>query len=233
MEDDKTPETVNVPEPNAPSETPPDTLEDIAREFSVEDQANQFNAQPQPALAPNAPARPAVHAVPDPVTDPEGYRAYMADQANASDQISNLLGTIAQRLEKFETSQLQQKVEADLKAAVSKVNESLKVDPMLAEIALEKMYRTDANFKKIWDNRERNPQAYQKALGVIAQKLAPTFAVRQDPQLTENQRAAQASTRTLASHKQGDYDPRHKALYEPESQAEFDQAWEAFKKGLG
>ena len=233
MEENTTTETDKVPETQQSTETPPETLENIAKEFSVEDQANQFNAQPQAQAAPVAPARPNVASAPDPITDPDGYRSYMAAQASASEQIANLLGTVHQRLEKFERSQMQQKVEADLKFAVSKVNEKLKVDPLLAEIALEKMYRTDENFKRIWDHRDKNPQAYQKALDVIAHKLAPTFAVRQDPQLTENQRAAQASTRTMATNKQVDYDPRHKGLYEPESQADFDAAWAAIKRGLG
>jgi hypothetical protein len=228
MEENQEPATDKAPE-NTPAETtPPESLENIAKEFSVEDQVNQFTAQP---AAPQPPAQ--APSIPDPIIDADGYRAYMARQAGATEQLTNLIGTISQRIDNFERGQQQQRIEADLKLAVSKVNEVLKVDPLLAEIALEKMYRTDANFQKIWDNRAKNPGAYEKALGLVAQKLAPTFAVRQDPQLTENQRAAQASTKTMASTAKHDFDPRFKPLYEPESQAEFDQAWDAFKRGLG
>lgn len=213
------------------TQTSEPSLEDIAKEFGVEDQANRFTAEPPKTQQTQQVAAAPLQA-PDPVTDPEAYRNFMGQQATIAQQVQQGLSTIAERITNFERAQVQQKVNADLKAAVAKVNETLKVDPMMAEIALEKMYRTDASFQKIWDHRDRNPAAFDKALGLIANKLAPMFAVKQDPQLTENRRAAQASTRTNASTAKQDYDPSLKRLYEPDSQADFDMAWERMKRGL-
>jgi hypothetical protein len=127
---------------------------------------------------------------------------------------------------------MQSKVDADVARAVSKVNEKLKIDPLSAEIALEKVYRTDASFKRIWDNRDKNPQAFDKALGIVAQKLSSTFAVRQDPQLTENQRAATQSQRTMAATTKSDVPPGQEGLYS-DNPVEFERAWESFKRGMG
>lgn len=165
--------------------------------------------------------------------DPEGYKRFVAQQSLMSSQLQTSLSTLNQRLEAFERQQVQAKVDADIQRAVTKVNEKLKVDPMLCEIALDKMYRTDANFKRIWDNREKNPAAFEKALDIVSQKLSPMFQVRQDPQLTENQRAAQASQRTMASTQKSDVPSGQEALYNASNAADFDKAWEAFKRGMG
>ena len=229
----------------APSTTPAETatpaapaasLEQIASEFTVDDHAANFSARPQPSAPPQPSYQPPPQSVapiiPDPITDQDGYRRYMTQQALVQGELHGTLRTMQQRIEVFERRDQEAEVRADIKQAVSKVNEKLKVDPMMAEVALEVMYREDVNFQRIWDNRHKNPAAYQRALGVVADKLAPKFAVRQDPQLTENQRAAQTSQRTMASTAKQDYDPRMKGLYEPESQGEFEQAWEAFKHGM-
>lgn len=247
MENDTPTEPSKKPDESqaAPEATPP-SLEQIASEFPVDEQATQFQANTQPAAKPlyepttptqvppvtDQQAQQYAPTIPDPVLDAEGYRRYMHSQSVLASQIQGSLRTMEQRLANFEQTQQQSKVDADVNQAVLKVNEKLKVDPMLAEIALEKMYRSDASFAKIWDNRAKNPQAFEKALGIVADKLAPMFQVRQDPQLTENQRAAQASQRSMASTPTKEYDPRLKGLYEPESQGEFDQAWEAFKRGM-
>lgn len=215
-------------EPAAP-ETPSPSLEQIASEFSVDDQATNFTAQPP---APSAPPLAPPPVVPDPITDGDAYRQYMAYQASVSDRLQGTLQAVNQRLESFERQQQQVKIDADITHAVTKVNEKLKADPELVEAMLNVQYQKDAAFKKIWNNRDKNPAAFERALSVIADKLAPRFQVRQDPQLTENQRAAKASTKTIASTAKSDYDPRYKGLYEPESQGEFEQAWEAMKRGM-
>lgn len=229
----------NTPAETAVSNDATPSLEQIASEFSVDDHATAFNATPTVSPAPS-PTQSFVQpfqqqqapSIPDPIVDQEGYRRYMQQQQAVQVQAISSLQTLEHRLAAYERSQQEAKVSADIESAVAKVNDKLKTDPLMAELALEKLYRTDKDFKRIWDNRAKNPQAFDKALGVVAQKLAPHFAVRQDPQLTENQRAAKLSQHSMASTAKQSFDPKHKGLYDPDNQAEFDNAWEAFKRGM-
>jgi hypothetical protein len=234
--------TSQAPSEPAASTTPTESLEQIAREINVDDQAANFQATPpsMPTAPMNYGYQPQASApmnfqptIPDPVVDAEGYRAYMLQQTSVQGQLRGSLQSLEQRLARYEEHVAQERVRTEINKAVSTVNEKLKVDPLMAEVALEVMHREDPNFARIWDNRQKNPKALERALAVVADKLAPRFSMRQDPQLIENQRAMTTSQRTMASTHRADFDPRYRALYEPESQADFDQAWESFKRGMG
>ncbi len=219
---DQTPVQSNAPAENTAAPQP--SLEDISKEFSVEEQTRSFTAQPQPP-------QPVYHApppqVPDPVINPDAFLQYAWQQNPAVPQLTNQLQQVSAKLQAFEHQQAQAKLEADVNRAVSKVNEKLKVDPLLAEAALEAEYRRNPTFKHIWDNRDRNPAAFDRALEVMGNQLSTRFAVRTDPQLLENQRAAVSSQRTMATNPQSN--PAMDALKMP--QGEFEAWWEAQKRG--
>lgn len=198
--------TNESPEPvEAPSEAPAPSLDDIASEFNVEKEASNFQAQP----APQAPAyqdqnqyqpqENQFNQIPDPNYDPDGWNRFMQQQAYAQNNVVNDLNGIKNEIETYKQQMAQQKIEADLGKAVSHVNEKLNVDPKMAEVALEIEYRENPSFKKIWDNRDMNPAAFNKALDVIANKWTGKFATRADSQLAENVRAAKTSQQTMAS----------------------------------
>lgn len=196
-------------------ETP--TLETIAKELSIEEQAKQFTSSVQPQ-----PYQPPQFQVPDPVTNPEGYTRFMAMQGQTVSGIETTLKSLNEKVSTWEQRQAEQKINQDVDRAVAKVNERLKVEPLLAEIALEKMYRSDVNFKRIWDNRERNPQALEKALDVVGQKMQTMFNVRQDPQIAENLRAAQSSQRNMSTTKVSTPNEDWSGL----SDADFQRKWQ-------
>jgi hypothetical protein len=214
----------NAPVPSeAPTpSTPTPTLDDIAREFPIEEQARNFTAQPnyapQPVIQP-----PAFHA-PDPVTDPEGHKAFVHSQIMKNQQIESYIRDVGSKVSQWEQKMAQERLNADVDRAVARVNGKLKVDPQLAEAALEVEYKRNPTFQRIWDNRDKNPQAFQKALDVLSDKLAPMFQVRQDPQLAENVRAAQSSQRTMAT-------TTHVKNEAPEDPREFAQWWERQRRG--
>ncbi len=222
----------NAVQSNAPAEnvnTPQPSLEDLSKEFSVEEQTRSFTAQPQPSYQPQyQPYAPPVPQVPDPVLNPDAYAQYVWQQNPLVSQMGKTVQDMTAKLQAFEQSQAQAKLEADINRAVSTVNQKLNVDPMLAEAALEAEYRRNPTFKHIWDNRDRNPDAFNKALEVVANKLSPLFAVRTDPQLLENQRAATSSQRTMATAPQSN--PAMEAL--KMGQADFESWWEATKRGF-
>lgn len=215
---------------NTPAETtaaPQPSLEDISKEFSVEEQTRSFTAQPQPSYTPQPAYQPAPQ-IPDPVLNPDAYAQYVWQQNPLVSQLGNTVQEVTAKLQAFEQQQTQAKLEADVNRAVTKVNEKLKVDPMLAEAALEAEYRRNPTFKHIWDNRDRNPAAFDRALDVISNTLASRFAVRTDPQLLENQRAALSSQRTMATSPQSSQ--AMDALKMP--QGEFESWWESTKRGM-
>lgn len=209
------------------AETP--TLESIAKELSVEEQAQQFtSAVPQYQPQYQQPAQQPAFRAPDPITDPEGYNRFLMQQTQSMTTIESALKSITDKVQTWERTTQEQRINQDVDKAVAKVNEKLKVDPMLAEIALEKMYRTDANFKRIWDNRERNPQAYERALDVVADKLVPMFQTRQDPKIAGDIRAAKTSQQSMATTRQTGVNEGV-----PNDPAEFKRYWEALVNNRG
>ena len=196
--------------------TPSPTLEEIAREIPVEEQAKSFTAQPQPQSQP--PAQPYI---PDPVVDSEGYKRYVAQEMQARSSLETTLKTVSERLSNFEQTIEKQRLDADVDRAVKTVNGKVKMDPDFVEAALEVEYRKNPSFKHIWDNRQKNPAAFEKALNVVADKMAGKFQVRQDPQIAENVRAAQSSQRNMATTKQQTQNDEWANL----SPAEFEAKW--------
>lgn len=209
------------------NEAPAPSLDEIANEFSVEEQANQFQAQPtQSAPAPQyEPQNQGLGEIPDPTYDPDGYTRFMQQQAAQQQQTNQLLNEIASKVSGYEEQMARQKVEADLNNAVTTVNEKLGIDPALAEAVLETEYRKNPAFQKIWDNRSKNPKAFKQALGLIGDKYAGQFASKFNDQLVENVRAAKSSQQTLASS------PKEDGLSEwaDLSPAEFERKWRITK----
>ena len=212
-----------APEAQAP------TLESIAKELSVEEQAQQFtSAVPQYQPPYQQPVQQPAFRAPDPITDPEGYNRFMVQQMQSVTALGSTIKQMVDKVQTWERTTQEQRINQDVDKAVTRVNEKLKVDPMLAEIALEKMYRTDANFKRIWDNRERNPQAYERALDVVADKLVPMFQTRQDPKIAGDIRAAKTSQQSMATTRQTGVNEGV-----PSDPAEFKRYWESLVNNRG
>lgn len=197
-------------------EAPAPTLEDISKEFSVEEQVNSFQAQPEPQAQPQGNQG----FIPDPISNPEDYTRYSQQQAQSIDRMNSTLEQLAGKVNEYESKIVQQQVEADVTRAVAKVNEKLGVDEKLAEIALRMEYEKNPDFQKIWDNRGRNPKAFDKALDVVANEYSNVFAVKQDPQLTENQLAAKKSLQTMNKSP-----VRKDESWDNLTDAEFEQKW--------
>lgn len=171
-------------------------LDAVYKEFGIEEQAASFQPQsPAPAPAPQAPTP--GFKVPDPF-DPN-FSAYQAQLAQG---VSTLHQALSQTRNEFNSLQKQlqsQKVEADIKKAVGVISENAKLDPDIAEVALEQKARKDPRFLQVWNNRDKNPKAFEAALKAVGAEFAQRFTVRQDPQLVENQRAVAASRQAMAT----------------------------------
>ena len=84
------------------------TLEDVAKKYNVEDQIKSFTAQPA------QPSQPTVQkqytpppAIPDPITDPEGWRNY---QATHNQQLNGTLNELMQTVVEMRRSAEQERL---------------------------------------------------------------------------------------------------------------------------
>ena len=221
----------NVVTEQAQEAAPTQTLEEVYKQFNVDDAAQQFTAQPvqntppqntQPAYQP--PYQPSI---PDPISDPDGHRQYMLASQQQNSALGQTISQLTGKLSQMEKERQQQQIDVDIGKAVAKVNSKVKADPLMVELALEKKAREDGRFMKIWDNRYKNPKAWDAALEAVTNELQGKLTVRTDPQLTENQRALKASQRGMAtsnSSKDNGWDNL--------SDSEFDQKWREAKNSF-
>lgn len=215
---EETSETVEATE--SVEQAPAPSLDEIAKEFSVEEQVSQFHAQPGQSNESQT-------FIPDPISDPDQYNQYVRQQSSTIDNVSKSVKELSEKLSAHENRMIQQQVEADLNRAVATVNKKLGVENEMAEIALRMEYEKNPSFQKIWDNRSKNPEAFDKALNAVADKYAQKFAVKQDPQLTENQMAAKKSLQTM--NKSPSEDPNSK--WENMDPGEFEREWDRMRRG--
>lgn len=217
----------------APASTEPQTLQEVYKQFNVEETAREFQpaspTAPQPNQAqptmPPAPLQSAMQ-IPDPVLDPQGHRAWVSQYAQESQSLRTALQQVAGKLSNMERARAVEREEADIKRAVDAVNGGLdnKLDPDVVEIALGVKARKDPNFMRLWQAREQKPQALNAALKVIAKELGTKYAMRSDPQVTENVRALKEATSGKATPDKTAPNSMQEALAKATG-AEFDRLW--------
>lgn len=180
------------------------TLDSVYKEFNVDDMAANFRpSQPQQNMQQqdtrqaqnSAPAD-----VPDPLLDANGFKAYQSRQAQIAqkhgDVLSQLTGTVAQ----MRAAEIRQNEERDIGAAVQKVKDAgFEADNDFIEIALGQKAKQDPRFLAVFNNRGKNPAAWNKALTAVANEMKGKFAFRTDENLASNVRAAKNSTQTTQS----------------------------------
>lgn len=181
-----------------------ESLEDVYKTFKVDEMANEFQAKPtkQEARQEPQPQREETISVPDPVLDSAGYKAFMERTFRDSVNTKQALHKLESQLKERERAAFQEREEADIRKAVSKVNGHLgeaKLPDDFVEVALGVEAKKDPRFLTIWSNREKNPQAFDAAVKAFAGKLGKAYALRADPQIAENQRALREATSTKAT----------------------------------
>jgi hypothetical protein len=180
-------------------------LETVYKTYKVDEMAQEFSAKPQPKqerqeVAPKQEEHEV--SVPDPVLDPTGYRNYVARDAREKAGLKQALNELRTQLTTQQRERLQQAEEADIRKAVSKVNDHLgesKLPDDFVEVALGVEAKRDPRFFTLWNNRAKNPEAFNAAVKAFAGKLGKTYSLRADPQIAENQRALREATSTKAT----------------------------------
>lgn len=209
-------EEENIQENNTP-ETP-DSIESI-----YNDAKNTFQAQSPTTQTSQQQFTP----TPDPVSEPENFQTVL-DQNTAA--LSKQLSDVTNQLSEIKTTELVKEAKEAVSQAVESVNKVVEGDPDIVEGVLTARYNKDEKFKAIWDNRSNNPAALEKALNVIASEYKEKMSIKQDPQLTENQRAINESNKNLGGQASQSDDLSSKLL--KANDLSFDQAVRQIKRGV-
>lgn len=203
----------------APSEVPEETLDDVFKEFPVQEAAQSFNAQPkQEEKAPDL-------NIPDPSYDPEGFKDSMKSLHSNDWEVKQTLNRISEQLDGVTQERQKAVEEEDISVTVGKIQESipaLEGKDRLVKGYLGAVATEDPRVARAWENRSQNPAAWERTLNVITKSMAKDFDFQSDPQLAENTRAAKASRDQMATTKQDDPDEK----WSKASPQDFDRYWQ-------
>lgn len=196
--------TEQTPAASTPAEAPKQeaTLEDVYKSYKVDEMANEFRAQPQKEAPRETEKAPEQISVPDPVLDQAGYKSFMERTFRDSLNTKQALHKLESQLKERDQAAIREREEADIRKAVSKVNDHLgdsKLPDDFVEVALGVEAKRDNRFFTLWNNRHKNPQAFDAAVKAFAGKLGKQYSLRADPQIAENQRALREATSTKAT----------------------------------
>jgi hypothetical protein len=200
-------------EPENTSEETQPTLEQLASQFQT--------APPQPAPE----AREPVASQPPKFDSPEDYQAWSASQLAT---VSERLNSVNAELEDRKTKEFVETQDKAVNKAIEHIKKDVEMPESFIEGRLHVKYARDENFRKIFDNRDQNPDAYQRALGVVANELKNDSQWQPDPQSAENSRAIQDLQKN-ANRAPSNEDPNQK--YKEMSAQDFDREWERMKNG--
>ncbi len=227
MAEEQTPSTEQATSTESTAEP---TLQEVYKQYNVEEAASEFNPQRQ------EPAQPAAQPqsqnlgteIPDPVLDQAGFKSYLAKQALETRQA---LSTASQFQQQLYVAEQRRREEADIKSAVQTVKEKIgDIDDDFVEVALGQKARKDPKFAAVYQNRGKNPTAWRAALNAVAAEFKGKYQFRQDPQLTENVRAAKQSTQSSLTAKESASDnPIEDKLSKAKTDAEFSREWERLR----
>lgn len=203
------------------------TLDDVISEFNVQ-APTETTSQNNVAEFTPAPAQQHIDAF-----DEVSLNQWATNTAENQNALQQQVQDLTSEISEFKQGQTKTKVEADIKSAVSKVTDKVVgLDPLMAEIYLEKRAAENPGFKTIWENRESNPKALNAALDAISGEIGDKFEFKADPQLAENHRAAnqsqQSNNTPAASNHNNSYEER---LASAGSEAERAKIWRDIKAG--
>lgn len=210
------------------------TLDDVYKESGLDKVTTQQTQQPpkqetQQTQQTETKVEPS--SVPDPY-DAENFKAYMARQAAGTTALNQAVGEIAKFLSAQQQKEAVSATKADIEKAVSTINEVVgHPKSKVIEATLDGMVRENPQLKAIWDNRGKNPAAWNKALGIVTKQIADDFSVKVDPNLVNAQRARKEAQRQMATTTQeSNASPVEERLAAAQG-GDFDLEWQKLVSG--
>lgn len=211
------------------------TLDDLYRETGVTEATPQTKADQLPI----APVVASVGDIPDPYD--EAFKPSLQSKLQ-SQQDRMAVIEAHQQTQLRETARAQQaeaeaKLVEDIKTASSYVmeNAGLKDLPLsdeaqlaLANQELNAKAASDPKFQMLWQNRDKNPDAWNKALAIQTKEIAKKFEAKVDPKLSADRKALRATQQSSATTEQ---ESQGSNPLEGLEGVEFDRAWRAIARG--
>ncbi len=196
------------------------TLDDVYKTVQFDQPAQTQQAAPIQAAP--VQQQPAPSSVPDPY-DTENFKAYIAQQAAGTTALQQAVANVAGYLSNIQRQEAQAKLNADIQAAVETVNKVVGYeDKAVIEAMIDAQARKDPQFKRLFETREKNPQAWQKALTVVAKDIDKKLSVRVDPRLRQANEARRLSQGQMATTTREEPDESWNNL----SSEDFQRRWE-------
>ena len=199
------------------TEAPEVTLDDVYRDAGLDKivvETTQPRQEPvtQPKVEPSS--------VPDPY-DTENFKAYQARLLAETTALRQNQASLAAYVTNVERERAKTTLEADISKSVERVNEVVgHPKPKVIEAMLDAEARENPKFKALWENRSKNPSAWDNALKITAKKFAEDLSVKVDPSLVAAQRARKDSQKQMATTAPEEPDERWS------DDSKFDQQWE-------
>jgi len=206
-----------------PASTTPETLDSVYQKYNVEAEAQNFAPQREQPAPKQKVETPDV-AVPDPVLDQAGFKQWAGNQ---NQFLQTTLQSLQGELTQMRVDRVKSREEADIKSAVS-VFKSVtgdEIDDDMAEVALGQKARKDPRFLSVYNNRSKNPNAWNAAVKAYANEFKGKASFKIDPQIAENQRAAKQSIQGSQSKQADDTENPMEAQLKGKVGREFDNAW--------
>jgi len=194
------------------------TLDDVYRDAGL-DKIVETQTQQQPQTQQETRTEPL--SVPDPY-DTEAFKAYQARLQAETTALRHNQARLAEYVTKTERERMKSALEGDIKSAVEKVNDTVNhPKPKVVEAMLDAEARENPKFKALWENRTKNPQAWDNALKVVAKKFSEDLSVQVDPKLVEAQRLRKDSQKQMATTTEVE-----ESNEKWKDDSKFDQNWE-------
>lgn len=199
------------------------TLDDVYRDAGL-DKTETTTQATQRQDVQQEPVKAEPSSVPDPY-DSENFKAYMAREAAGKSELQKAVVGITQFLTGQQRQAALASTKADIEKAVSSINEVVgHPKPKVIEATLDGMVREDPRLKAIWENRGKNPTAWNNAVKIVTKQIAEDFSVKVDPNLVAAQRARKDSQKQMATTTQNDSSPVEETLGKAQG-ADFQDGW--------
>ncbi|MGW8182082.1 MAG: hypothetical protein ACWGQW_25415 [bacterium] len=225
MNDEVKTETTEEGETQVKQEPKEESLDDIISSYNVDYPPHQAQPEAQPERSQPQHEPPPVNVSLDPM-DADALNRYATTVAQNQSALTSQIRELSQKLTQIEQEKAEGRIETEINKAVSTVNEGLNMDPDLVRVHLEYTAQKKPAFKRVWENRHKDPVTYNRALKAVQKEMASKYAVKTDPDLTETQTAISQSQRTMAGRSGSrTQSPVEETMANAKSQAEFDRIW--------
>lgn len=161
--------------------------------------------------------------LPDPSTDPDDHTKAVSERLAAIQQ------EFARDRQERQVERQRDQAERDdrdfhgaVKQLAEKAGLTEQQQDLAAGFLMQKASKSEA-LKGLWDARDKNPEAFKLAVDALASPLRDALAIKEDPQVVENQRALDDANRSQTNSEPAQTDETDRIM--KMSDGEFQREW--------